>query len=151
VYEIAQIIELATGRLPSAAQLDGWGAYENTGGSLQSISDAFVASTMFADKYNNGTPVDPNAPVTFNIAQEIIENALGVVPTTAHVDAWVDSGLAVGQVFQAFALGDQFAGLVESQMFIYEISNDYFIVPRDPLPAETTNIIGITDVTAALS
>jgi hypothetical protein len=146
VYEIAQIIELATGRLPSAAQLDGWGTYENAGGSLQSISDAFVASTMFADKYNNGTPVDPNAPITFNIAQEIIENALGIVPTTAHVDAWADSGLPIGQVFQAFALGDQFTALVESQMFIYEVSNNYFIVPFDPLPTETVKIMGITDV-----
>jgi hypothetical protein len=147
IYQIAQIIELATGRPPNAAQLNGWGAYESTGGSLQSISNAFVASTMFANKYNGGVTVDPNAPITFHIAQEIIENALGVVPTAAHVDAWVDSGLPAGQVFQAFATGDQFTATVESQMFIYEQNGSYFIAPFDPASDTGVQIIGTADVT----
>ena len=146
MYEIAQIIELATGRLPTATQLDGWGAYEKMGGSLQSISDAFVASTMFANKYNGGVAVDPSAPITFNIAQEIIENALGVAPTAGHVDAWVNSGLPVGEVFQAFALGDQLTATVKSQMFIYEDNGSYFIVPFDPVSAAGVEIMGIVGI-----
>ncbi len=85
MYPIAQIIELATGKPPTAAQLDGWTAYENTGGSLQSIVEAFVASTMFANKYNNGTSINPDAPISATVAQEIIENALGAMPATALV------------------------------------------------------------------
>jgi hypothetical protein len=146
MYEIAQIIELATGKLPTAAQLDGWGAYESAGGALQTISNDFVASTMFANKYNDGVAVDPNAPITSSIAQEIIENALGDMPTAAHVNSWVDSGTPVGQVFQDFALGDQFAATVQSQMFIYQNNGSYFIVPFDPIPTTDVPIVGITYV-----
>ncbi len=152
MYPIAQIIELATGKPPTAAQLDGWTAYENTGGSLQSIVEAFVASTMFANKYNNGTSINPDAPISATVAQEIIENALGAMPATAHVSSWVATGLSVAQVFQDFALGDQYTAAVASQFFIYEGSGGgYFIVPLDPVAAVTLaapmQIIGVGEIT----
>jgi hypothetical protein len=104
-----EIIVLATGLIPTARQLIGWEAYEQSGGSVDSIAAAFVASTMFADKYNNGTAVDPNAPITSGIANGIISNALGTAPTANQVDAWVNTALPVVDVFKAFALGDQFS------------------------------------------
>lgn len=108
--EISQIIELATGRAPTGTQLAGWGAYQETGASLTTITSAFVASTMFADAYNNGSPVDPDAPITAPIATAIIDYAVGS-HTAGQVSAWVASGDLVAQVFQAFALGDQFTAL----------------------------------------
>jgi hypothetical protein len=111
VQPINQIIELATGQAPTATQLAGWEAYEQAGGSLASIASSFVASTMFANNYNHGTPVNPDAPITTTIATQIIENALGEVPTAAHVAAWVDTGLPTAEVFQGFAVGDQFTNL----------------------------------------
>lgn len=103
-----EIIVLATGLVPTARQLIGWEAYEQSGGSVDSIAAAFVASTMFADKYNNGTPVDPNAPITSGIASGIISNALGTAPTVNQVNAWVNTALPVVDVFKAFAFGDLF-------------------------------------------
>ena len=88
-----EIIVLATGLVPTARQLIGWEAYQQSGGSVDSIAATFVASTMFADKYNNGSPVDPNSPITSSIASGIIGNALGTAPATNQVNAWVNTGL----------------------------------------------------------
>ena len=105
--EISQIIELATGNAPTAAQLTAWENDYYADGSIASITSAFVASTAFADAYNNGNPVDPNSPITAALAQGIITHALGSA-SAAQVDAWAASGQTVSQVFQSFALGDQF-------------------------------------------
>jgi hypothetical protein len=115
LHPVAQIIELATGVAPTATQLSEWGSYELAGGSLASISSAFVASTMFANNYNHGIPVNPDAPITSAITNQIIENALGTVPTSSHLAEWVNTGLSTSQVFQAFALGDQFSVLEATQ------------------------------------
>jgi hypothetical protein len=104
-----QIIVLATGQVPTGPQLVAWDTYEKNGGSVDSIASAFVASSMFANKYNGGILVDPNSAITSSIATEIIQNALGHPPTTNQVSAWVDSSLSVAQVLKAFALGDQFS------------------------------------------
>ena len=106
--EISQIIELATGGPPTGAQLAGWEAYQQSGGSLAQIASAFIASTAFANAYNGGTPVNPNSPITTPITSALIDHAQGS-HTSTQVNAWVGTGLPVVQVFQAFALGDQFA------------------------------------------
>lgn len=59
MWRLAELWKLATGRLSTAVQLDGWGAYENMG-ALQSIADAFVASTI-RQQIQRGIAVDPNA------------------------------------------------------------------------------------------
>jgi hypothetical protein len=111
---ISQIIELATGNVPSSTQLANWQAYENAGGSLSSIASAFVASTMFANLYNGGVPVDPASPITTDIASMIIDHALGS-HTTSQVSNWGGTGLPVSQVFQAFATGDQFTAATAAE------------------------------------
>jgi hypothetical protein len=68
-----QIIELATGGPPTASQLAGWEAYQQAGGSLSSVVTAFVASTAFANMYNDGASISPDAPITAPIAEAIIQ------------------------------------------------------------------------------
>jgi hypothetical protein len=143
VYSVAQIIELATGIPPTAAQVTGWEAYENSGGSVQSMVDAFVASTMFANKYNVGAPVNPDATAGFTLTSAIMQSALGVAPTEPQVNAWLGTGLSTADLFQAFALGDQYGTTLSSQMFISQsLDGTYQIIPHDPGP---TQIMGISD------
>lgn len=108
---VSQIIELATGGSPSAAQLAGWQAYEQSGGSLASIAHAFSASAAFANVYNGGVAVNPDASITSSLAEGLIGRAVGS-HTSAQVQAWVATGSSVADVFQSFALNDHFVGEV---------------------------------------
>ena len=124
-YPIVQIILLATGNLPTATQLEGWLPLIQSGTSLEQMALAFVASTQFGNTYNGGTPVDPNAPITSSIVSAIIQNALGVAPTAAQVQAWVDTGMTIDQVFVKFALGAQYSAAIQPtvQQFLTQIAN----------------------------
>jgi hypothetical protein len=102
------IIALATQQVPTAQQVVGWDNYEGGGGSIDSIAAAFVASTVFADKYNGGTLVDPNSAITSTIAGEIILNATNQTATANQLSGWVDTSLSVAEVLKAFALGVPF-------------------------------------------
>jgi hypothetical protein len=104
-----EIIALASQQVPNGQQLVGWDTYERNGGSIDSIAAAFVASDMFANKFNGGTSVDPNSTITSTIASEIIQNASGHTPAPDQLSAWVDTSSSVLEVFKAFALGDQFS------------------------------------------
>jgi hypothetical protein len=129
---ISQIIELATGSAPTSAGSN-WTAYVNGGGSLESVASAFVASTMFANDYNGGTLVNPNSSPAAATTQEIIGHALGSA-TSSQVNAWVNSGMPVAKVFEAFALGDQFSNLEAGV-------NDGFhnvVISANPLTGATT-------------
>jgi hypothetical protein len=109
VNSVIQVIKLATGQMPTGAQMAGWVTYEQGGGPLDTIATAFADSTMFEQTYGGGLSVDPNSLVTAPIMQAIIANALGAAATTPQIAAWVDTGLSVAQVFVEFALGDQFS------------------------------------------
>jgi hypothetical protein len=136
--EISQIIELATGTStsPTISQLSGWEAYEASGGSLASIAAAFVGSTAFANTFNGGTPVDPNSPITSTVANGIIEHALGAA-TATQVNAWASTGLSLSQVFQSFALGDQFAATEATQ----NATNNGIIFSSLALPSPTIIVL----------
>jgi hypothetical protein len=112
--QIGQIIELATGSAPSSAQLANWQAYENAGGSLSSIASAFVASTAFANLHNGGALVDPDSPIAAAIVSSIIDQTQGS-HTASQLSAWVGTGLSTTQVFQEFALGDQFTAATAAE------------------------------------
>ena len=129
VYPIVQIIDLATGSLPTAGQLAGWVPYVESAGLLQGpsqtnplldqMAETFVASTMFGDIYNGGTAVDPDAPITGSIVSAIIDAATGIAATQAQVDAWVSTGQTIDQVFVEFALGDQYSAHLQSTVQQY--------------------------------
>jgi hypothetical protein len=129
VYPIVQIIELATGNMPTAAQLSGWVPFVESAGLLQGqsqtdplldqMAEAFVASTMFGNTYNGGTAVDPNAPITASIVAALIQAATGVAATQSQIDAWVGTGLSIDQVFVGFALGDQYTAASQNMVQDY--------------------------------
>jgi hypothetical protein len=108
--EVAQIIELSTGAVPTSTQVAGWESYLQGGGSLSSVASAFVSSTAFANMYDGGHLVDPNAAASAPITSAIIDHIFGS-HTDAQVAAWVGTGLSTAQVFQSFALGEQFTEL----------------------------------------
>jgi hypothetical protein len=129
VYSVVQIIDLATGSLPSSAQLSGWVPFVESAGLLESqsqtiplldqMAEAFVASTMFGNTYNGGTAVNPNAPITASIASAIIQAATGIAATQEQIDAWVATDLSIDQVFVDFALGDQYSAFLQSNVQQY--------------------------------
>jgi hypothetical protein len=119
VYPVAQIIDLATDNLPTAAQLAAWVAATEAGVSFDQVATTFVASTAFGNTYNDGTSVDPNAPITASIIEAIIQHATGVAATPVQVSAWVSSGQTIDQVFVDFALGDQYTAASQSTIEQY--------------------------------
>ena len=113
IYPVVQIIDLATGSLPAAAQLTGWVLATESGTSFDQMATTFGASTTFGNIYNNGTAVDPDAPITAGILEAIIQHATGVAATEEQVNAWMSSGLTIDQVFVDFALGEQYTTIAE--------------------------------------
>lgn len=109
------------------------GASDQSGISLDQMATAFVASTAFGDTYNNGTPVNPDAPITASIVEDIIQHATGVTATQAQANAWVSSGLSIDQVFVDFSLGAQYSAAIESAV-------------QDYLAAAAINGAGLTTV-----
>lgn len=133
--QVLQIIQEATGHVATYAQLSGWTAYVQGGGSLASMSDAFVASDMFANLYNGGVNVDPHsAPITAGVLTGIIEashagaNSDGT-PSQAQIDGWIGTGLAVDVVFSSFAIGDQYTTFVQPHAINYfeDVAFNYLV------------------------
>jgi hypothetical protein len=122
VYRVTQIILLATGNLPTPAQLAGWVPAVESSTSLDNMALAFVASTQFGNTYNGGTPVDPNAPITASIVSAIIQAATGIAATQTQIATWVNTGLTIDQVFVDFALGDQYSVHIEGTVQNYLIA-----------------------------
>jgi hypothetical protein len=109
INAIIQIIELATAKLPTSAQMAGWVGYEQSGGALVTVANAFAESIMFDQTYGGGGTVDPAAGVNAPIMQGIIQHALGTASTPSQVQAWVITNLSIAQVFVYFSLGDQYS------------------------------------------
>jgi hypothetical protein len=133
VYPVTQIILLATGNLPTPAQLGGWVPAVESGTSLDDMALAFVASSEFGNTYNGGTAVDPNTPITASIVSAIIQAATGIAATQTQIDAWVSTGLTIDQVFVDFSLGDQYTAAIQSTV-------------QDYLTAAAINQAGLTTV-----
>jgi hypothetical protein len=153
VYPIIRIVQLVTGLAPTATQLDGWVHYEQSGGSLTSIVNAFAGSTNFQNVFNGGNPIDVNAPVNSTIMSNILEQTLGSVSSPSQVQAWVDTGLTVAQVLAQFVNGDQYSGktLPFIENYLTTIA-DHAIVPWTGPPGwpslfAVPSLITITDNT----
>jgi hypothetical protein len=146
VYPVVQIIELATGNVPTGAQLSGWVQCIESAGLLQGqsqtnplldqMAEAFVASAQFGDTYNGGTAVDPNAPITAPIVSAIVQAATGVAATQAQITGWVGTGLSIDQVFVDFSLGDQYTTAIQ-------------VTVQDFLTAAAINGAGLSTVDGA--
>ncbi len=115
ILPVVQIIELTQGQIATAEQIAAWAQFVEHGGSLLQEAVAFVASDIFGKTFNNGVDVDPNSPITATEMQNIYLHACGSVNPTS-VNAWVNSGLPVGQVVELFALGDQYAAVQNSNI-----------------------------------
>jgi hypothetical protein len=114
VNSIIQIVDLATGQLPTSHQTAGWVSYEEAGGSLVSVATAFADSIMFQQSYGGGAAVDPDSEVNVPIMQAIIQHALGTASTPTQVQAWVNTNMSIAQVFVYFSLGDQYSTFSQS-------------------------------------
>jgi hypothetical protein len=154
VDPVAQIIDLALGTFPTAHQLAGWVPFIESAGLLQGpaqtndlldqMATAFVASDNFGKVYNNGVDVDPNAPVTAQEMQVIIQAATDKAATPTQVAAWVATGLTIDQVFVDFALGDQYTAA--SQPAIQQ----YLTTLADNAAGVQTSIVGSIEASHSL-
>jgi hypothetical protein len=76
---ILQMFDLATGHTPTDSTLEG---LVTSGLTQPEFADAFVSSSTFADAYNGGVAVNPNAPVTSSLVDAMFLIGLGHTPTT---------------------------------------------------------------------
>ena len=107
VYPILQMFELAFGHFPTASTLASMVSSELT---VTQLSEAVVASQTFANVFNGGTLLNPNAPVTAGIVETLYTEALGHAPTPSTLAQWLNSGLSIAQAFDA---------MVTSQSYLY--------------------------------
>ena len=107
VYPILQMFELAFGHFPTASTLASMVSSELT---VTQLSEAVVASQTFANIFNGGTLLNPNAPVTADIVETLYTEALGHAPTPSTLAQWLNSGLSIAQAFDA---------MVTSQSYLY--------------------------------
>jgi hypothetical protein len=98
---IVQMFELATGpdwHLPTLATLSSIASSDLT---QSQLATAFVASQTFANNYNGGTLVNPDAPVSADLVDALFINSLGHAPSVATAEGFM--GLTNGQEFLEFA------------------------------------------------
>ena len=107
VYPILQMFELAFGHFPTASTLASMVSSELT---VTQLSEAVVASQTFANVFNGGALLNPNAPVTAGIVETLYTEALGHAPTQSTLTQWLNSGLSIAQAFDA---------MVTSQSYLY--------------------------------
>ena len=105
VYPILQMFELALGHFPSAATL---ASMVQTGLTVPQLAAAIVGSQAFANTYNGGALLDPNAPVTAAIVEALYSEALGHAPTPATLDGWLSSGLTIAQAFEEMVTSESY-------------------------------------------
>ena len=113
-FPIVRIIEFVSGVVPNAAQLQGWASYLESGGSLTSVVNAFASGSTFQNVFNNGNPVNVNAPPSFTVMYNLIVHALGTTPTTQQVNTWLATGLSTSQLLAQFANGDQYSARTDT-------------------------------------
>ena len=116
VYPILQMFELAFGYFPSAATL---ASMVDTGLTVPQLAAAIVASQAFANTYNGGALIDPNAPVTAAIVEALYSEALGHAPTTATLEGWLTSGLTIAQAFEEMVTSQSYFETTQSSIEQY--------------------------------
>ena len=97
VFPILQMFDLAFGHFPTATTLASMVEADLT---VSQLSEAVVASQVFANTYNDGILLDPDAPVTAGIVETLYTEALGHAPTQSTLSQWLNSDLSIAQAFQ---------------------------------------------------
>jgi hypothetical protein len=110
-YLIVQMFELATGHDPTAATLSSIASSALT---PEELASAFVASQSFANVYNGGAPMNPNAPASEDFVDALFLNGLGHAPTAATEAGF--AGLTNAQVFLDFAMSPTMTAAHASQV-----------------------------------
>src|SRR6185437_7792663 len=95
---IIQMFELATGHDPIGATL---ASVAESALSPAELASAIVASQAFANNYNGGELVNPNAPVSAGLVDALFLNGLGHAPTAATEAGF--AGLTNAQAFLEFS------------------------------------------------
>jgi hypothetical protein len=80
------------------------GSIVSSGLTTDQLAADFVASPTFAAFNNGGVALDPNAPASTTMIDNLFQNMLGHLPTQATLDGF--AGMTNAHAFEAFALSD---------------------------------------------
>ena len=116
VYPVLQMFELAFWHLPTATTLASMVQSELT---VTQLSTAVVASQTFANTYNGGVLMDPNAPVTGSVVETLYTQALGHAPTQATLNSWLNSGLSTAEAFQEMVTSQSYFQTTQASLQQY--------------------------------
>ena len=83
-------------------------AQVNSGLTYTELVSADVGSQVWANSYNNGTLVNPNAPLTAQTVNEMYQSGLGHLPTQATMNGWL-GGYTQASGFQEFVHSSSYA------------------------------------------
>jgi hypothetical protein len=140
VVPVVQMFALATGHMPTGHTL-----FEMvlSGLTQPQLAYALVSSSTFADFYNGGVALNPDAPVTFSLVDSMFMFGLGHAPSAATKQGF--AGLTNAQAFHAFNTSETvtqaLAPSVEGYL-MQVITLATGIIDADPLPADTVTIVG---------
>jgi hypothetical protein len=139
VYPVLQMLELAFGHFPSAATLGSMAGSELT---VAQLSEAVVASQTFANTFNNGTLLNPDAPVTAAIVEALCTEAVGHTPTQSTLAQWLNSGLSIEQSFDAMVTSQSYLNATLPSIEQYLTAAAGGITDATVANADASNVAG---------
>jgi hypothetical protein len=140
VAPVVQMFEAALSHGPTAATL---AAMVQSNLSEAQLASAIVSSQAFANINNNGTPLDPNAPMSDGLVEALFIRDLGHAPAEATLAGF--DGLTNAQAFLVFASSDTVSQALATNVqasIIQVITLATGLIGIDPLPADTVGIVG---------
>jgi hypothetical protein len=139
VYPLLQMLELAFGHFPSAATLASMASSELN---VTQLSEAVVASQTFANTFNGGTLLNPNAPVTAAIVEALCTQAVGHAPTQSTLAQWLNSGLSIEQSFDAMVTSQSYLNATLPSIEQYLTAAAGGITDATVANADASNVAG---------
>lgn len=111
VQPIIRLYQAAFGRVPDQAGIDAnvdamHLSFVN--GDVRFLSDAFVVSQEFANRYNGGVLLTRTALPTDVMLQALYVNVLGRVASPAEIAAWLATGQNISQIIVGFSESTEF-------------------------------------------
>jgi hypothetical protein len=121
---IVQMFEAGLGHTPSAATLTSMNASNLSDSQLAA---AFVSSQAFANVDKSGVLLNPNAPASPTVVDNLFQNTLGHLPTAATLAGF--EGLTNAQAFLAFVLSDTVSSGNEVNTYVQDYAHAEGIIP----------------------